>query len=257
MTKEIRLNAFSMNAVGHQSPGLWRHPRDRSAEFNRLGFWTDLAKTLEAGLFDGLFLADVLGVYDVYGGSPDAALRNGTQVPGNDPSVLVSAMALRPQLELAAWLRTRTAATIFFDPQEDYVAGHEAALTDAVRACDVFLPSEIEATALAGTADLEVAAAAFLDLGLRAVVIKRAEAGCLVATRERPVPVVVPTDVVAPVDSTGAGDAFCGAFAVEYLRGGDAHAAARIGAATARIAVGGPGVSALLAAVETNSGVPR
>jgi FMN-dependent oxidoreductase (nitrilotriacetate monooxygenase family) len=93
MTKEIRLNAFAMNCVGHQSPGLWRHPRDRSAEFNRLSFWTDLAKTLEAGLFDGLFLADVLGVYDVYGGSPDAALRHGAQIPANDPSMLVSAMA--------------------------------------------------------------------------------------------------------------------------------------------------------------------
>lgn len=93
MPKEIRLNAFAMNCVGHQSPGLWRHPRDRSADFNRLRYWTDLAKTLEAGLFDGLFLADVLGIYDVYGGSPDSALRHGTQVPANDPSLLVAAMA--------------------------------------------------------------------------------------------------------------------------------------------------------------------
>ncbi|PZQ10381.1 MAG: 5,10-methylene tetrahydromethanopterin reductase [Ancylobacter novellus] len=93
MAKEILLNAFSMNAVGHQSPGLWRHPRDRSGEFNRLSFWTELAKTLEAGLFDGLFLADVLGIYDVYGASPDAALRHGTQVPAGDPSLLVPAMA--------------------------------------------------------------------------------------------------------------------------------------------------------------------
>lgn len=30
MTREIRLNAFDMNCVGHQSPGLWRHPRDKS-----------------------------------------------------------------------------------------------------------------------------------------------------------------------------------------------------------------------------------
>ncbi|MFC3695640.1 LLM class flavin-dependent oxidoreductase [Chenggangzhangella methanolivorans] len=93
MPNEILLNAFSMNAVGHQSPGLWRHPRDRSGEFNRLPFWTELARTLEAGLFDGLFLADVLGIYDVYGASPDAALRHGTQVPANDPSLLVPAMA--------------------------------------------------------------------------------------------------------------------------------------------------------------------
>ena len=74
MPKEIRLNAFAMNCVAHQSPGLWTHPRDRTAEYNRLPYWIDLAKTLERGLFDGLFLADVLGVYDVYGGSPDAAL---------------------------------------------------------------------------------------------------------------------------------------------------------------------------------------
>src|SRR5262249_60942054 len=73
MTKQIRLNAFAMNCVAHQSPGLWTHPRDRTAEYNRLPYWLDLAKTLERGRFDGLFLADVLGVYDVYGNSPDAA----------------------------------------------------------------------------------------------------------------------------------------------------------------------------------------
>jgi sugar/nucleoside kinase (ribokinase family) len=171
--------------------------------------------------------------------------------------VLLSAMALGAQLELAAWLRTRTAATIYFDPQEDYIVGHEAALMDAVRACDVFLPSEVEAAALAGSSDLEVAAATFLGVGPRAVVIKRAAAGCLVATREHPKPVAIPTDVVVPVDSTGAGDAFCGAFAVEHLRSGDAYAAARVGAAAARIAVDGPGVGALLAAVTASSGVDR
>jgi FMN-dependent oxidoreductase (nitrilotriacetate monooxygenase family) len=93
MPKEIRLNAFAMNCVGHQSPGLWRHPRDRSSDYNRLPYWIDLAKTLERGRFDGLFLADVLGVYDVYGGSPDAALQHAIQVPVNDPLMLISAMA--------------------------------------------------------------------------------------------------------------------------------------------------------------------
>jgi ribokinase len=165
------------------------------------------------------------------------------------PGVLVSAMALHAQLELAAWLRDRTTATIYFDPQEDYIAGNETALRDAVRACDVFLPSEIEAAALAGTSDLREAAAAFLELGPRVVVIKRAAAGCLVATRQHPEPTVLPTDVIEPVDSTGAGDAFCGAFAAEHLRNGDAYAAAEAGARAARIAVGGPGIDGLLAAV--------
>ena len=93
MKKEIRLNAFAMNCVAHQSPGLWTHPRDRTSEYNRLPYWTDLAKTLERGRFDGLFLADVLGVYDVFGGSPDAALRNATQTPANEPLLLIPAMA--------------------------------------------------------------------------------------------------------------------------------------------------------------------
>ena len=93
MKKQIRLNAFAMNCVAHQSPGLWTHPRDRTAEYNRLPYWTDLARILERGRFDGLFLADVLGVYDVFGGNPDAALRNATQTPCNDPLLLIPAMA--------------------------------------------------------------------------------------------------------------------------------------------------------------------
>ena len=93
MPKEIRLNAFEMNCVAHQSPGLWRHPRDRSRDYRRLGGWIELARTLERGLFDGLFLADVLGVYDVFGGGPEAALRHATQTPVNDPLLLIPAMA--------------------------------------------------------------------------------------------------------------------------------------------------------------------
>ena len=59
MTKQIRLNAFAMNCVAHQSPGLWTHPRDRTLGYNRLPYWLDLAKTLERGRFDGLFLAEL------------------------------------------------------------------------------------------------------------------------------------------------------------------------------------------------------
>jgi alkanesulfonate monooxygenase SsuD/methylene tetrahydromethanopterin reductase-like flavin-dependent oxidoreductase (luciferase family) len=45
------------------------------------------------GKFDALFLADVLGVYDVYRGSHDAAIANAVQVPVNDPLLLIPAMA--------------------------------------------------------------------------------------------------------------------------------------------------------------------
>jgi alkanesulfonate monooxygenase len=93
MTQPILLNAFVMNTLVHQSPGLWRHPHDRASEFNRLPLWLDLARLLERGLFDGVFLADVLGPYDVFGGNARAAIRRGAQLPTNDPLLLVPAMA--------------------------------------------------------------------------------------------------------------------------------------------------------------------
>ncbi|MDV5098621.1 MULTISPECIES: LLM class flavin-dependent oxidoreductase [unclassified Pseudomonas] len=97
MTKQIRLNAFAMNTVGHLSPGLWRHPRDQATRYTDIHYWIELAKTLERGCIDGLFIADVLGVYDVYGASADAALSSAAQVPVNDPLQLVPAMAAATQ----------------------------------------------------------------------------------------------------------------------------------------------------------------
>src|ERR1700744_4102070 len=93
MPRQIRLNAFDMACIGHQSPGLWTHPDDKADTYNTLQYWTDLARILERGKFDALFLADVLGVYDVYGGNTDNALREAAQVPLNDPLLTVSAMA--------------------------------------------------------------------------------------------------------------------------------------------------------------------
>ncbi|EPK7845602.1 LLM class flavin-dependent oxidoreductase, partial [Acinetobacter baumannii] len=86
-------NAFEMNCIAHQSPGLWRHPQDRSVEYKDLEYWTDLAQILERGFFDGIFIADVLGIYDVYHQSAEHALTGAVQVPVNDPLQIVPAMA--------------------------------------------------------------------------------------------------------------------------------------------------------------------
>jgi FMN-dependent oxidoreductase (nitrilotriacetate monooxygenase family) len=91
--KQILLNAFNMNCVGHINHGLWTHPRDRSTEYKTLDYWTDLARLLERGLFDGLFIADIVGVYDVYQNGIDLTLKESIQLPVNDPLLLVSAMA--------------------------------------------------------------------------------------------------------------------------------------------------------------------
>nr|POE62789.1 dimethyl-sulfide monooxygenase [Quercus suber] len=88
-------NTSTITGSGHQSPGLWRHPDDRSSEFNSIQHWTSLAQELEAGKFHGIFIADVLGGYDVYGGPQnlDPAIKSGAQWPVNEPLSMVPAMA--------------------------------------------------------------------------------------------------------------------------------------------------------------------
>ena len=94
MTRQIRFNAFDMNCVGHQSPGLWAHPRDKSWKYKDLDYWQDLARTLERGIFDGIFIADVVGYYDVYKGSNFHAIHQAAQIPVNDPLQLAAPIAL-------------------------------------------------------------------------------------------------------------------------------------------------------------------
>ncbi|MFG1298252.1 LLM class flavin-dependent oxidoreductase [Xanthobacter sp. V3C-3] len=91
--KEIRFNAFNMASPGHTWAGLWSHPRDTAADYNTIDYWVKQAQTAERGLFDGIFIADVFGVYDVYAGTPDAALLSAAQTPDIDPTLVVPSMA--------------------------------------------------------------------------------------------------------------------------------------------------------------------
>ena len=93
MKKRIILNAFDMTCVSHQSAGMWRHPTSQASRYNDIEYWTNMAKELERGCFDCLFIADVVGVYDVYRGSSEMALKDADQVPVNDPFAAISAMA--------------------------------------------------------------------------------------------------------------------------------------------------------------------
>ncbi|KAI1073621.1 putative xenobiotic compound monooxygenase, DszA family [Whalleya microplaca] len=93
--KKLILNAFVESSSGHQSPGLWRHPDDHSSEFNDLEHWVSLAKLCEEAKIHGIFIADVLGVYDVYRGPRNLApaIISGAQLPVNEPLAIVPAMA--------------------------------------------------------------------------------------------------------------------------------------------------------------------
>ncbi|CAK9439684.1 uncharacterized protein LODBEIA_P37840 [Lodderomyces beijingensis] len=93
--KPILINAFEMCCPSLQAPGLWKHPQDKSRDYNTVEYWTNLARLLERGKFNALFLADTLGPYDVYQGPRNitAAATSGAQWPVNDPGAIVPAMA--------------------------------------------------------------------------------------------------------------------------------------------------------------------
>ncbi|KAI0900875.1 nitrilotriacetate monooxygenase component A [Annulohypoxylon nitens] len=91
--KQIFLNAFDMSTIGHLSPGQWKNPVDKSATKRNLEYWIELAKLLDRGGFNALFLADTYGGYDTYEGSLDNCIRRAAQWPVTDPTIPITAMA--------------------------------------------------------------------------------------------------------------------------------------------------------------------
>ncbi|NND04463.1 MAG: ribokinase [Acidimicrobiia bacterium] len=102
---------------------------------------------------------------------------------------------------------------------------------------DILVPNESELASLAGahTATEDEVAAAARSLPVSEVVVTLGARGALVVSKSgiKHVP-PVPVD---PVDTTGAGDAFCGALAAELARGSYVQAAARFAAKVAAHAV--------------------
>ncbi|WP_136646531.1 ribokinase [Tabrizicola sp. YIM 78059] len=107
--------------------------------------------------------------------------------------------------------------------------------------CDFVTPNESEAEALTGlpvtsVAEAERAADALLARGVGAVVVTLGGNGALYRDRSRSVH--VPVISAGPVvETTGAGDAFNGGFAVALSEGRDVVDAVRFGCATAGISV--------------------
>ena len=91
--KKIIMGAFEINQVNLTSQGLWAHPEQNTFRYKELAYWTDLARILEHGYFDFLFLADSYG-YPLLGGkTPDVTFEQAVEVPKNDPMLLIPALA--------------------------------------------------------------------------------------------------------------------------------------------------------------------
>jgi len=88
----MHLVAYLLAGPTAHHHGAWRHPEADLAVFTPQ--WHEhIARVLEAGKFDSLFFADILGLYDLYGGSFASILRCGGQMGLLDPMPLLAIMS--------------------------------------------------------------------------------------------------------------------------------------------------------------------
>lgn len=149
----------------------------------------------------------------------------------------LAAMPIECQ-EVGVAAARRAGVPFSLDPHEEYVRGFEPRIRAMVQGA-AFMPSELEVRLLfpeldaLEPLDLAHAAAERLDAWEPAMVaIKLGSLGSLVRRDARTVHVPAPT--VEVVDSTGAGDAYCGGFVAGWLASGDE----RVGAACGTISAG-------------------
>ncbi len=161
---------------------------------------------------------------------------------------MVLAMTLEAQVELVETLKRDSTAVVALDPQEDYIAGNEVALRKLIGNCDIFLPSAEEVRRLLRHDDWASAARSFAELGPGIVVVKLGEEGSLIYERSEDRIIRVPAHPATVIDTTGAGDSFCGAFMAAFLQDrSDLETAARAGSVAASFTVAGYGVDPLFA----------
>jgi 2-dehydro-3-deoxygluconokinase len=161
--------------------------------------------------FSGISLAISAAMCDACYAAVDAAKNAGKLV------------AFDPNLRLKLWSKERA----------------RAAILDVMKLSDIYLPSFDDVALLTGITDPDKLVDQALDAGVGTVALKLGANGALVATpkeRHR-----IPAYTVTPVDATGAGDTFGGAFLTRLLRGDDVAAAGRYAAVAAALSTTGFG----------------
>ncbi|MCC6904622.1 MAG: hypothetical protein IT326_02190 [Anaerolineae bacterium] len=152
-------------------------------------------------------------------------------------------------IQLTIVERLRTADRVFtLDPHTGDLneAQNKAILKEMMPRLPFFLPSREQAEQVIGRDDPVEAARTFADWGAAVVVVKMGAHGSLVYLRDQQTMYHVPVYPARAIDTTGAGDSFCGGFLAGYLTSGDPVRAACYGTVSASFVVEHIGTLAML-----------
>lgn len=142
----------------------------------------------------------------------------------------------QPNSNQTAWglLREakRNGLAVSLDPSYLFAKQTDSEMDELLLQLDFMFPNLDEAVQLSGEQDPIKAARVLRDRGVKTVLVTLGSEGCLLASNETEQFVKMdPVEIV--VDTTGAGDAFCGGFLTGWLKGLTFVQASKLGCAAA------------------------
>jgi sugar/nucleoside kinase (ribokinase family) len=132
---------------------------------------------------------------------------------------------IHPVLQREVLAQARNPRLTMMDTMNLWLNTERDAVVEVMRMVDMVSINESEVRLFAGTSSVVRGARRILELGPRAVLVKKGEYGCVMITHDDYF--VAPAFPIEEVyDPTGAGDSFAGGFLGYLARGGDLSAAA-------------------------------
>ena len=152
---------------------------------------------------------------------------------------------LRGAESLPHWRHLYPNATLFWEPEQRFMIAENAdSFRHALRHVDIVSPNRLEAQHMYGFSDPAALVWAMIEDGAKIVALRLGSAGSVIAQQGDTEVLTIPAVPVPNiVDQTGAGNTYCGAFLVGWLKTGDLATAAIYGGVAASFALETLGVA--------------